>query len=182
MVERYGLDNAKRNGSGWHNVTPPRYDCRGGKNAPARAIMAVFRLTSPTAFEHEPVIDFFRRALNANKLPIEPTIFELAQRCGEETLGIFVATEIGAPQGLCIVMLPTSNFMLAPQVLAAFNTGPHRLVVETIAEAKRWLEGYGFRRLLGCNRSGAPDKVWLRAFKSAGNAEAIGTAYEFRWG
>ena len=144
--------------------------------------MAVIRVTNPEAFDHPAIRDLFRRAIEANKVPhVEGTLFELKCRIGEPSLGVFVAAEEGRPVGVLVGMLPTSNFMLGPQVLAVYAEGKSRHADELVRAVQAWFEEHGFKYAISGNTSGYPDKVWLRAFKSAGKATFKGTAYEFRW-
>jgi hypothetical protein len=141
--------------------------------------VAVFRVTDPGAFAHPEIQAFIYRALAANKLP-PTTIGELHARVGDPNLGIFIGME-GGKLGMTVAQLPTSHFMLAPQVLLAYNEGPHALASAVIAEVKAWIAPTGWRKLIGCNRSGHPDRAWCRVFKQAGTPSPIGTAYEFEW-
>ncbi len=141
--------------------------------------MAVFRVTDPSVLENSDIQAFVYRALAANKLP-PTTLGELHARLGDPNLGIFIGLA-GDKMALTVAQLPTSHFMLAPQVLLAYNEGPHSLVNELIEGLKAWIEPTGWKKWIGCNRSGHPDPVWLRVFKQAGTPSPVGMAYEFTW-
>ena len=141
--------------------------------------MVVFRVTAPPAFEHPEIQAFLYRALAANKLP-PTTIGELHARVGDANLGIFVGME-GGKLAVTVAQLPTSHFMLAPQVLLAYNEGPHALAGELIEALKAWIAPTGWRKWIGCNRSGHSDRAWCRVFKQAGRASPVGMSYEFEW-
>jgi hypothetical protein len=143
--------------------------------------MAVFRVTDPAVLENPEIQAFVYRALAKNRFP-PTTIGELAQRVrGDANLGVFIGHE-GGKLGMAIAQLPTTHFALAPQVLLAYNEGPHSLTSAVIAAVKAWIEPTGWKKLIGCNRSGHPDAAWCRVFKPAGTPSLIGTAYEFNWG
>ena len=144
--------------------------------------MAAIRMTQASALGVPAIRALFLRAIVANKIPYpEGTILELQHRIGEEALGIWVGTDGWKACGVCVAALPTSNFMVAPQVFMAYNEGPARVCREVIAAVREWISEYKFEELIGCNRSDAPDAVWLRAFKTAGAPSQVGTAYKFSW-
>ena len=142
--------------------------------------MAVFRITDPTVLENPEIQAFVYRALQANNLA-PATIGELHARVATDAnLGVFVGLEHGK-LGICVAQLPISYFMLAPQVLMAYNEGTHALASAVIAEVRKWIEPTGWRKLIGCNRSRHSDAAWCRVFKQAGTPSRIGMAYEFQW-
>ena len=145
--------------------------------------MAVIRVTQPEALDDPEIRAFFIRAIVANKIPYpDGTIMELQARFPEAQLGVWAGLDdTGKLVGLCIAQLPTSNFMLAAQVLLAYNEGDPKVTKEVKAAVQEWISSFGLKSLIGCNRSGHPDKVWLRANKDAGTPTFVGSAYEWKW-
>ena len=142
--------------------------------------MAVFRITDQAVLENPEIQAFVYRALKANNLA-PATIGELHARVANDAnFGVFVGLENGK-LGICVAQLPVSHFMLAPQVFMAYNEGSHALASEVLEAVKNWIEPTGWRKLIGCNRSGHPDAAWCRVFKKAGTPSRLGTAYEFQW-
>jgi hypothetical protein len=107
---------------------------------------------------------------------------------GADDLGCFVGFLDGVPQGIALAVLPTTPFMLRPQVLLAYvRRSPDRNVAKAIGKRMRaWLEEKGYRTALAMRRGSdaqvnPANLAFMRVTRHFGQPTVWGAvlAYEF---
>ena len=143
--------------------------------------MTAIRITSP--IELYSIGALIARAIEAMQYPgTKPALVfrELVARAVDPSLGVFVGIEDGEARALCIAMLPTSQLMMAAQVVVAYNDGDPKLSREVGTVLKAWLMEHGARSFL-CLNLLHDDDVFRRTFSHVGKGRAVASLLEFRF-
>jgi hypothetical protein len=144
-------------------------------------MMFVHRVTQPEAFGVPGVIEFFIKAAVACKLPHPEAVPRfLARMVQMENVGLFVSQDDTGLQGMALIMLPDSPFMVKPQFGMAYSIEPGavRPCVEASLDFAR---ANGYNEAWGMNTTGVPDKVMQRVFSYVGSAKPIGSILEYKF-
>jgi hypothetical protein len=121
------------------------------------------------------------RAVEATRYPgTSPEVLyaELKNRGAEEALGIFIGYDDLEPKALAVAMLPTSAFMMAPQVPLIYNGGPPALAKAVSMRLRRWLTDAGFKTVIGANLYRS-NQVFMRGLSHFGKPKPLGSLIEF---
>jgi hypothetical protein len=92
---------------------------------------------------------------------------------------ILVGYEGRRAVALGVAALPTSVFMLAPQVCLVYNAGPPQLVRMMGQRLREWLREHGHNRVMGVNLR-ARDAAFMRLFRHTAQGRRAGLLMEWR--
>jgi hypothetical protein len=111
------------------------------------------RVRRPDTLASPAVAGLFERAFRAvgcTSPPLELKGF-LRGNIGRNEWGAFVGSEGGVPKAVVVALLPTSPFMLSPQIPLAYNEGSKALARLLGVRVRKWILDNGFNDALAIN-------------------------------
>ncbi len=143
----------------------------------------VVRLTNPAALERDEVQALFRAAFENNPLAdFDQVRPELAALPADPMIGLFIGAEKGALLGLVVACLPRSTLTPAPSVYHFYNAGSAKLREALVSAMVDFFLEAGYTRFWAINTTGRDDEPYMKLFRSAGEAQRIGSFLEFKIG
>jgi hypothetical protein len=92
-------------------------------------------------------------------------------------VGLFVGYTKDAPQGVVFVLLPSTPFMHAPQLILGFNEGPAELHRLASIRIRQWLQDNGHSGALAITRRDG--RAFRRCFKDFGRPSPYASVVKF---
>jgi hypothetical protein len=110
---------------------------------------------------------------------------ELVRRAPDDDIGIFIGYEefddrTTRPMAVVVIVLPTSQAMIAPQGIILYSEGEPALIRSMGARIRSWLGGAGYDRVLGLNLRHS-DAAFCRLLGHVGKPEVLGSVVAFRF-
>jgi hypothetical protein len=161
-----------------HQPSKKRPDDRIGARSPA---IGVTRVRTRATLELPEVKELVLRAVTGTRYPgttPSKVYLELLGRISEDALGVFVSRDDSGPRSVAVVLLPTSNLMMYPQVALVYSEGPPTHIKAVLERVRGWLRKAGHERALGINlwRS---DRAFMRGFCHFGKPSRMGSLIAF---
>ena len=95
-------------------------------------------------------------------------------------MGCFVGFVDGEPQAFAVVLLPTTPFMMFPQIVLVYNAGAQGLAVAVGDKMREWLLNHGCEEALSLRRD--DPHAFMRATRHFGTPRLYGSLISYKLG
>lgn len=147
--------------------------------------MNVARLRNAEALDAEPLQDLLREAMPEGTLVLpagfDQHVDEFKAMVADSDLNeVIVGTEKGEFRAMGWIAYPAGSLMDRPQVVHFYNKGTAKLRNAVIEEGVQAMVERGYAQFHAINATGKDDEAWKKAFSKAGEAEHVGSIFNFR--